>query len=334
MKKCKLYYLAAGIFLGLFLLISGCSENNREIEKVVESNPESKLALTFKTGQNNSYRLKTLSQRKVSVEGPVRENSMSFQGGQTTDKIEMVFDSAIQNVNSAGNAIEKITIKELKYFSEVRDKPVIEFDSLKDKDPNNALLALIGQSYTIEITPSGQVVKISDADKVLTDIKDFPSNNEAATRLLSDSDIKLRHSVPLPDSNDNELKEGKTWSNVASFDFGLMGSGSYERTFKLDEIKKANGNLDALIEMSAIPSVEGVGDSGAGRGSPAAPPMTDIRQKYSGSIELNVTTGTLLKYEENLVNEWLVVPPGSSLQGTPSVLNMTATRSYDLEKIK
>ncbi|MBN1974412.1 MAG: hypothetical protein JW787_12285 [Sedimentisphaerales bacterium] len=320
MKKYKSYCLAAFIFISLFQLASG------SITSPV------KLALKHTSGQSESYRLQTVSQRKVSIEGLKPENADILQGGQTTDKIEILFDKQIQSTDSKGNAVEKITIKELKYFAEVRDKAVLDFNSTKDKNPNNALAALIGQSYTIEVTPSGKVAKIIDVNNARTAIKSIPSNNEPAARLLSDKTIERHHSIPLPDANNNELKINDTWSKVTSFDFGLMGQKAYERTYKLSKTEKSDTGIYAVIDMSAIPSVAGIKESEGRR--PAALPMTDIRQTYTGQMKIDITNGTLLKYQENLKSEWLIVPPNSGQSGPPSVLNMTAIQSYDIEKIK
>jgi hypothetical protein len=310
------------VIFSLFLSLSGCSEKTIDIEKVEKSNPNAKLALIQTPGKSGTYRIKTISQRKVSIEGPVRKNAMAFEGGQSNNKVEILFDSHVKSINSDGNALETITIKELKYFSEVRNKTVLDFDSLKDKDPNNALFALIGQSYTIEVTSSGQVVKVSDTDKVLGDIKDIPSNRQAARGLISENTIKKRHTVPLPDVNDNELEAGKTWSNVKSFNFDEMGLASFKRTYKLEKIKKDGGNLNAIISMSAIPSAES-----------STPSRADVRTTYAGLMEMDVITGTLLKYQENLENKWVIAWPNSDPEGSPSVLKMTATKSYDIEKI-
>lgn len=300
MKENKFCFLALVITICLFIFLSGCS--NFKIE---------------------SYSLKTLSQRKITVEGPIRENAMDFQGGQTTDIVEIVFDSLVQSINAKGNAIEKITIKELKYVAEVRSEIVLDFDSSKDKNPNNALAALIGQSYIIEVTPEGRVAKIVDINDARDAIREIPSNYEITKGLLSDETIEMRHSVPLPDANDYELKADKTWTRIKSFDFDQMGSASFERSYKVEKIEKAGGKLIAIITMSAIPAAGGT-----------VPPMTDVRQTYTGSMELDITAGTLLKYEEKLVNEWFIVPSGTGRDGPPNVFKMTATKSYDIEKIK
>ncbi len=85
----------------------------------------------------------------------------------------MVFNQQVQSINAAGNAIEKITIKELKYYAEVKDNKTLDFDSTKDKDPNNALFALVGKSYTIEITPSGKVSELLMSMRCVPPLKIF-----------------------------------------------------------------------------------------------------------------------------------------------------------------
>ncbi len=323
MRRYKLNCLAAAGILGLFLFISGCAENTIEVENLVKSNPDMKLALTKVAGQSGSFRLKTLSQRKVSIEGPAKENAISFEGGQTSNKIEMVFDSLVQSVNAQGNAIEQITIKELKYYSEVRDEVTLDFDSSKDKNPNDALSALVGRSYTIEVTSQGQVAAIGDTSSIMGAIENIPSNLDTALSLLSESSIKLRHSVPLPDANDNDLKAGKTWNSVVSYNFDRMGSSSFEKNYKLEKVEKTGGNLTAVISMSAIPSA-----------ASSTPSIADVRPTYTGSMELDLTAGALIKYKEDMVNEWVMVFPNSDPAGPPSVMNMTASRLFDIEKIK
>ena len=221
----------------------------------------------------------------------------------------------------------------MKYFAEVRDKTVLDFDSLKDKDPNNALFALIGQSYNIEVTPSGKVSRIIDANHVIEAISRIPSNHETALKFMSNNNIVNRHSIPLPDANDNELKKGDTWSNVKNFDFGLMGKRAYDRTYTLDDIEKSDGTMNAIISMDAIPSISGMKESYEEQQTTTTPPMTDIRQTYTGQMKIDVTDGILLQYQENLKNEWIIVPPGSGKSGPPTALNMTATQIYDIEKI-
>ncbi len=336
MKRHKINFLTACIIFGLILSVLSCQKNEARNSnpgiQPAEASSIVKLALKSKPGQSESYRLKTVSQRKVAIEGPQPDNRPPLEGGQTTDRIEMVFDQQVQSVGGGGSAVEKITIKELHYFGEIRDKPVVDFNSLKDKDPNNALFALVGQSYTIEVTPSGKVSRIIDANNARAVIKKISSNNTITANLLDNKAIEKRHSVPLPDEKHNELKTGNKWSDVVSIDFGRMGIRAYERFYVLDKIEKTGTNEVAFIDITAIPSILDANDSR--RGTDAVPPMTDIKQTYTGKMKIGVTSGVLLQYQENLKNEWIIVPPNTGQSGTPIVFNMTAIQSYDIEKLK
>ena len=326
MKLCRFNILAAGAAACLILSTSCRAQTN--------DNPQTiKLALKLKQGQSQTCRLQTLSQRKVSVQGAQSEALANFQGGQTTDKIEMVFDQYIEKTNGVGNAIEKITIKELKFFAEVHDKPVLDFDSSKNTDPNSALAALIGHGYTIEVTPSGKVATVVDVNDARDAIENKPSDKEAALRLLSEKTIEREHSIPLPNANDDELSSGDTWSNVVSFDFGLLGVKSFERTFKIEKIEHVDGSEYAIVEMDAIPSAGGERETYQEHAASALPPMTDIRLDYTGQMNFNVTEGTLTKYQENLKNEWLIVPPVPGQSGPPFSISMTALQTYNIEEI-
>ena len=346
MRKSKLTFIAVSIFICLLLLgpaysvqdgDAGKSETDSQGVTTVQSDqiPQTvKFALKFAKGQSENYRLQTLAQRKVSVNGSLPENTDSFQGGQTTDKIDMVFNQQVQSVDAAGNAIEKITIKQLKYYAEIRNKAELDFDSTKDKEPNNALFALIGKSYTIEMTPSGKVSKIIDINALRAAIKDKPSYSAVAGRLVSDKTIEKNHSIPLPDANDSMLSNGGKWSNITSFDFGLMGVKSYQKTYTLKKIEKNGQVITAIADMNGIPSVAGTKEEYEEGAGPVNLPMSDVRLTYAGQMVFDASEGVLTKYDEDLKNEWLMVLPVTGETGTPLSLSMTAIQSYKIEKIK
>ena len=335
MKQYKIFCLALLIIFGCFLCLSGCSEDTLEDCKASEPDIPVKLALKNTPGQSGTYRVKTMSQRKISIEGPAKENPLSNNGSQTTKEVEIVFDSSVKKITKEGNALEEITIRELKYFTEITSSTTLDFDSTKDKDPNNALSALIDHSYTIEVTPSGQVANIFGIGGFLEFIKNTTTNFDVAKGLLAESSIKLRHSIPLPDANDNELLYNDTWNNIVTYDFDQMGTQSFERIYTLNHISSSvAGKLKAGIVMNAVPSMKGISGAGQEDGSPSVPPMADIKQTYTGSMEMDASEGILLKYQEELVNQWLIIPPSSNPDRAPSAFYMTATRKYDIEKVK
>ena len=337
MKYWKTYAILISILSCLLLLPSGCSKKPEETtSKTIELQeiPESiKLELKYVQDDTESFKLNTLARRKVSLETTESQLAENFQDGQSTDKIEIVFDRKIQSTDSNGNAIAQITIKQLKYFSEVKDNEVLNYDSSSSDDPNNAFDAMIGHSYTIEITPAGQVTQIVDANDIRMAIKEKPSNFEIARSLLLDESIKKRHTLALPIAEENELKQSNTWSNIETFDFGLMGSQSYKRIYTLDSIEKNESNLIATASMDAIPSIEGIKDLSENEGASVLEDMMDKQYTYEGQMELDITNNSLIKYKEDLITQWLIVPPGSATENSLNAVKMVGERSYLIEKI-
>jgi hypothetical protein len=307
-----------------------------ELEKPLpEVTPEQTitLALKFTPQDLTTYKITTEVERSVKFEGPLPDET-AFKGGCTGDKIEMTFTQQIQSVDENGNAVAEITIEGLKYLAKVRDKPVLDFDSSREKDQNSPLAKLIGQGYTIEITPVGRVSKVIDVSSARTAVLGSSSANRAAIRLLSTDAIKQRHAVPvLPDANEKQLSEGDNWSNVRTFSFGMMGSKSYERIYTLKEIKSIDQRRVAVIEMKAIPTSEMAEQLEQARSTFSK--MFDNIETYTGQLRLDLTAGKIEECLEELRSEWVAFEPSAELEDDkePAVLRMTAARLYHLEKI-
>ena len=171
------------------LLIAGCAPVAKETAKL-EVEPEKPmpkavtaeavtLALKFTPQDSATYKLTTQAKRSVEFEDPSSDKGTPV-GGHNENTIEMTFTQQIQNINDKGNAITKITIEELKYLSIVKDNTILDFDSSREKDQDNPLAKLIGQSYTIEIAPTGKIIKVIDAEQAKTAVKGKASANKAA----------------------------------------------------------------------------------------------------------------------------------------------------------
>jgi hypothetical protein len=243
----------------------------------------------------------------------------------------MTFAQEIQSVDDKGNAIAKITIKELKYSSIVKDSSVFEFDSSKPKDPNHPLARLIGQSYTLKIAPSGEVTEVIDTKEAETAAREGSVPPGVALRLLNKDTIKERHgNLVLPDADKNQLHIGDNWSNTRTFSFGMMGSESYEKIYTLNNIKDQDNRQVAIIEMNAIPASETSKEQAAKflKGS-------DNTKTYTGELELDLTAGKVKKYLEKLKQEWTTDFPSAEQEPNqgPVLLTMSATRLYSIEKI-
>ena len=243
----------------------------------------------------------------------------------------MTFDQEIQSVDEKGNATAKITIKELKYSSMVKDEPPFEFDSSKLKNPSHPLAMLIGQSYTIKIAPTGEVIEIIDTSEAESAARKGSEIPGAALRMLNQEAIKDRHgTLLLPDADKNQLQIGNNWSKTKTFSFGIMGADSYEKIYTLNQIKDQDNHQVAFIKMNAIPASETPKEQVADFLK-----RSDNTKTYTGELELDVTAGKVKKYLEKLQLNWTTdFPPAEpKTNKEPAILTMSATRLYSIEKI-
>jgi len=302
--------------------------------KAKEKGPTVQLALKFTPQDSTTYTVIVEADRSVTWEGPLPEKPTAFKGGHTGNKIEMTFAQRIQSVNDKGNAVTKIEIKALKYLAIVKDDVVLNFDSSREKDKDNLLAKLIGQSYTIQISPAGQVLQVVDANQARAAVDGSSSVHKTASSLLSPAAIQQRHTIPaLPPAEKSRLSPGDNWSSIATFSFDMMGSKSYEKIYKLKEIKEADNQQFAIVDMNAVPSSEIAQKLHQEQATNPLEKMFDTSETYAGQLKMDLTTGKVEKCLEKLHVEWVIVDPQAKGDKEPAALRMTATRFYSIEKI-
>jgi len=321
MRQVKICGFAASAVICVLLLTAGCAQT-------------ATLALKFTPDDVTAYKVTTERERGVIWEGPLTKKPKRFVGGHTGNRIEMTFTQRIQSVDDEGNAVAEITIKGLKYLAKVKDNIILDFDSSREKDRNNPLSKLIGQSYTIEITASGQVPKVLDVSGARTAIGGASANQRAARLLLAEV-IKEQHSISaLSAVEKNQLRPGESWSDIKTFYFDWMGSKSYERIYELKEINNIKGRRTAIIKMSVVPSSEKAKELHKEQGTGFFSKMFDTTEIYTGELRLDLTAGKIEKYFEEFRSDWVAVDLMAGKKETePDTLRMSATRLYRIERI-
>ena len=303
---------------------------------VEEEKPAIELALKYTPQDSTTYKFTSQAERGIKWEG-ASLNEAAFRGGKTSSRIEMTFTQQIQSTDDKGNAVAKITIKSLKHLSIIRDNPVVDFESSRAKDQNSPLAKLIGQSYTIEITPAGRVSKVIDVNQAQEAVKGTSPVTKTALAMLSSDIIKERHTIPaMPAVDKNQLRTGDNWNRIKTFSFGLMGSKSYERIYTLKEVKDTDNRRIALVEMKANPTVEMAEKLHKEQAIGDFSKMFENTETYTGQLTLDLTAGKVENCLEMLESEWIAVEPVAGQKDEekePAVLIMTATRLYHLEKI-
>ena len=308
-------------------------ETARTEVETEEQGPSVRLALRFATEDSTTYRVALENEKSVQWEGGAKRPE-GFRGGHTGNKMEMTFAQQIQSVDDQGNATAKITIKALKYQATVKNNVTLDFDSSRQEDLSSPLSKLIGQSYTIEITPAGQVSKVSDTDAALAAVKGTSLANNVAIRLLSADAVKEQHTIrALPAAGENQLRAGDNWSSMKKVSFELMGAKSYEKVYTLKEIQDMDNRRVAVAEMEAFPSAGDAKQLQKEQTTDVFSKMFDNIETYTGELRLNLTDGKVEQCSEKLLVEWFIVNPNPKPDEPPAALRMAATRLYSIERI-
>ena len=336
------------------LLIAGCAGPSKETEQTeiepvqqefpdteqIESEPvqqESpvKLALKFTPQETTTYRLARENDRSVEWEGPEEDRPKGFTGGHTGNRMEMTFTQKIRSVDDEGNAIAQITVTALKYVTRVKNKITLDFDSSRQNNLSSPLGKLIGQSYTVELTPSGDVTKVIDANEARAAVKGSTSDHKMATNLLSENAIRDRHAISaLPDANEHSVNVGESWSDIKSFSFDLMGAKSYEKIYTLEEVRDIQNHRIAVARMNAVPSAEDAKELHREQTASPFSQMFDNTERFTGELKLDLTDGNVVESREEMLIEWFIVDPDPDDDERPAALRMTAARLAGIERME
>jgi hypothetical protein len=304
-------------------------------EKPEEAKQPVQLALKFAPQQTATYKSTTQVQRSVLWEGSAKEKPSAFKGGHTGNRAQMTYTEHVKSIDDKGNAAAEITIKDLAYVAKVRDDVTIDFDSSRAKDQNHPLTKLIGQSYTIRMSPAGRVLQVVDATAARAAVPRDSAHHKIASNLLSDDIIQQRHTIlALPDANDNRVPPGETWSEIESFSFDMMGAKAYEKVYTLKEVKEQDNQQIAVVALNAVPSSQMETELHKEQATNPFSKMFDTKEDYTGQLKLDLTTGKVQQYTEKLTIEWLIVDPQAKQDQEPAALKMATLRSHSIEKIE
>jgi hypothetical protein len=338
MRQVKIFGFAVTAVICILLMALGCADHDEDTiqtkVKPQEQKPTVKPALKSAPADRITYKVTTDRERGVIWEGPLKNKPKSFVGGHSGNKIEMTFTRQTKSVDAEGSAVVKITINALKYSAKVRDKIVLDFDSSRKEEQDNPLSKLIGQSYTIELTASGEVSKVIDANDARAAVAGSGISNARATQLLSTQAITEQHSIPaLPDVDNGQLIPGKTWSDIKTFSFGPMGAKSFERIYEIKQIIETDGRRIVIVQMNAVPSTAKAKEFYKEQSTGVFSSMFDNTETYTGRLRLDLTSGQIEKYTEEFRSDWVAVDPLATKQETePDMLRMSATRIHRIER--
>ena len=296
---------------------------------------QANLTLKFAPDDTTTYRISAQKIRDFRFEQPSL-TPPKFDENQSGTTVDMTFEQKIDKVQSDGSALATVTVKEIVYFAKDKDALKFDFDSTRKADKDRPFAKVIGQSYTIKISPAGvaEAVDAKDARKAVT----VGYEAKVAKALFSDDRIKKRHSIlALPDIAKSDLKAGMSWSRIVGSPPGLLTPKSFEKTYTLESVEGPKGNRVATVLMNAGESAEpapATGKQPSGMGVFAN--IFDATETYTGKMVLESGTGKVRQYNEKLVATYLAAeePRGGSGDKGPDTLTLRLTHSVSMEIVE
>jgi hypothetical protein len=283
------------------------------------------LALKFNKGDTATYKSIMEIERSADFAGQITQDEQ-FKSSKSGTRVEMIFSQQAEGIDEKGNATIGVTIKSIKYTATSKGVPSLEFDS-SNQQHQSALSKLIGQSYKIIISPTGEVIKIIGQEAIKGLVAGNGMENAAAVQLVSQNLIQKRHQIPaMVDAGGKNLTVGDKWNSIRTVSFREMGSNAFEKIYTLKAIERRGGRKEAIVEISAIPATVQ---------KDATSPLTklfDSSNSYTGSLVLNLSRGEVEQYSENLQAEWVVADPQAT-GSEPSTIKLGTKELYSLEKI-
>ena len=290
------------------------------------------IALRFIPDQTVTYKAASLLRKDYLFDQP--------SAGKKTEKstevaVEMTYDQRTVALDRQDNATADITIKGLKYRSENAGAVQVDFDSSKKVDPASALGKLIGQTYTIKVSPSGEVLQISDVGPARDAAKTGP-DARFADDVLKDAAITRRHQIlALPDQDKKTLKKGDQWSRITPSPKQTLIPKTYEKTYTVTDIT-ADGTT-ATIQMNAAPTTKrpDAGPSDEADKLEAFAGMFDSQDTYTGQLVIDLKSGKVKSYSEKLISRYTAaqVPKDDEAAKQPDVLELGYTEESSIDAV-
>ena len=360
-EKTEIHAIVTGLLAALLVLAGGCGNGQRQrpaVEPAPEAATESPLEepplaqepvpaddraegpgiplkMKFILGQTTGYKVTTETEKSIRWEGDASKKPKEFKGGATGNRIEMGFDQEVLEVKDNGDALIRVTIKTLAYVGRVRGAVVLAFDSSNDQDRQNPMAKLIGQSYTIRMTPRGAISDPVQAEPARQAVQGGEREHRTALKLLADRVVKERHEVTaLAALKAPTARCRDQWSNIERFSFGILGEKVYERVYTLDKISETDEARTAVVRMKGIPSAAMAEELHQAQTANPFAAMSDSSGTYNGRLELNLDTGQIGEYIEQMDMQWLLADPVAVQRGdpAPAVLRMISKQLYKLER--
>ena len=218
---------------------------------------------------------------RLSQQGTTTITGLPGIGEMTADQSNVqVFRLTVEDVAADGSATLRQTFESVRLETNSPAGKVVFDSSAADKpiDPIAAAMgmtmsAMIGESITIVLVPTGAVIKIEGVsrifDKVLKTLPQNPATAQTVSLLkgiMSDDAMRSAFEQSFVTFPDHVVKPGETWTGQFKMSNPMFGSLTTTRTSTFRGVESSSGTsmarITAMIAMKQDPEASPSGPTG------------------------------------------------------------------------
>lgn len=172
----------------------------------------------------------------------------------------------VENLAEDGTATVRMKYESLRVKASGLQE--FEYDSRKDKEPpaNQSVQIqskLVGQSFTLKMTPAGRVKEVKGFDKILDRmLEDQPEEQRELARgmleqMFTGKTMESMFQQMTPALPEKKVSVGDTWKSGFTFRLPMLGSLKFDIASRLVEVKDGRAAIDQVMSVGVEEDDEG-----------------------------------------------------------------------------
>ncbi len=272
------------------------------------------VRLQLKLEKGKTYYQRSVFEQRISqtVMGQEQVINQSMGTGLKLDVLD---------VDSQGNMRLRETFTWIA-SKQVGPMGVVEYDSAQQATPPagaEAAAAILGQSYTVKVSPRGDVLDVNGIDelreavhKKLPPGADVSLSANAIALYMDKKNVKEMTQATLAMYPDKPIEQGESWGKKSTFavGFGMITDAKYT-------LQKREGGVAVIATSAAVRS----DPNGPGMEAQGMKMRFDLAGTQSGTIRMEEATGLLLLDEsrQQLKGQIRLSAPGGDAAQTMDI---------------
>jgi hypothetical protein len=246
---------------------------------------------------------------------------MEFGGAPMEQHMGYTYSMTVADVTDAGEAT--LTIKYLAVVARGSVPVEYDYDSEKDKEaptegPAAMQAKMVGQSFTMKLTPLGRVTAIQGYDKVLEAMmkgapEDNPQVRMQLKQMYNDDAFKGTMQQMFPPLPEGKVGKDDPWKSEYIVKVPMLGGMTFSQDSKVTDVKEGSAHFDQDLKVEM---------KGGDKDNPLAGLMELKEAKGKASAAFSTEKGCMVTQKSTMSMKMTV-------QGNP----VTMTTSGDLKLV-